>query len=406
MNRASMLNSTIGEYRVTNFLGEGGMGEVYRAVHTKIGQVVAIKILTQHSRDTNSNQRFTWEAQVQAQLNHQNIATFHGFIEHEGCACIVMEYVDGQTLSDRIRHSGPLPVNEALTIFRSIVEAVAYIHSHKIIHRDIKSNNIKIASNGRVKLLDFGIASSTAAPRLTMTGVVVGALESLSPEQLRGARADERSDIWALGVLLYEMLTGRMPFEAQSVGEICEKTNKGLYPPPSKLNPSVPREFEAMTTRCLKKNPDDRFQTASSLLEETRRAGRGLSDSKSRSDKTPDTWKRLLDFSRRQKKILLPVLAAILIAGFYFLTSSSNPPSGKAGPVRAVIIRTTEGPARVYSDGGYLGDTPLNFEAQSGERFKLKLKREGFRDKEFSIQVGEGVNEYAYTLEKIDVVNR
>lgn len=401
MNRATMLNSNIGEYRVTDFLSAGGMGEVYRAVHNKIGQVVAIKVLLQESRDAASNQRFAWEAQVQARLNHPNIAAFHGLTEHQGCPCIVMEYVDGQTLSDQIRFSGPLAIHEALTVFQSVVEAVAYIHAQGIIHRDLKSNNVKITSDGRVKLLDFGIASSALAPKMTMAGLVVGALESLSPEQLQGQRADERSDIWALGVLLYEMVTGRVPFEAQSVGEICNKTSKGSYPPPAMLNPSITREAELLIARCLKRNPADRHQSAIALLDDTRRAVANLSARKPQLLKHSISWQSRV--TRQWRIVLLPLLALLIVATIYFLPS---PSALLAGPSRMVTIRTTEGPAGVYRNGSYIGETPLKVEVPSSMRVELMLKREGYRQREFTIQANEGSNEYDYTLEKIDHGNR
>jgi serine/threonine protein kinase len=302
---------------------------------------------------------------VQARLNHPNIAAFHSLTEHQGCPCIVMEYVDGQTLSDRIRFSGPLPMREALAIFQAVVEAVAYIHAQGIIHRDLKSNNIKITSSGRAKLLDFGIASSALAPKMTMTGMVVGALESLSPEQMQGQRADERSDIWALGVLLYEMVTGRMPFEAQSVGEICSKTTKGTYAPPKALNPSLTREVETLITRCLKKNPADRCPSAAVLLSDIRRAAASLSARPPQPAPNSMPWKSLATAVQNRRTVLVSLLAVLILAAIYFLPSPSALP---VGPGRKVTIRTTEGPARVYLGGSYLGDTPLKFDALPSQR--------------------------------------
>jgi eukaryotic-like serine/threonine-protein kinase len=189
MNRASMINEWIGEYCVTDFLGAGGMGEAYQAVHFRSGQVVAIKIALDN-RDVEARERFNWEAEVHSRLRHQNIVAFKELAQSKGRSCIVMEYVNGDTLSDRIRFGGPLPIRESLRILTSIVEAVAYLHGEGVIHRDLKSNNVKIDSSGIVKLLDFGIARSASAPKLTQTGLFVGALESVSPEQLEGRPAD------------------------------------------------------------------------------------------------------------------------------------------------------------------------------------------------------------------------
>src|SRR5262249_7793392 len=157
-------------------------------------------------------ERFYNEARIQAQLLHPNIAVLYDFLEYNGQPLIIMEYIDGQTLSERIATMGCLPLPEALSIFQAVVGAIDYIHCHVVVHGDIKSNNIKIDPSGTVKLLDFGIAKSETTPNMTVTGGIIGTLEYLSPEQFKGGIADMRSDIWALGVLFYEMLSGRVPF--------------------------------------------------------------------------------------------------------------------------------------------------------------------------------------------------
>jgi serine/threonine protein kinase len=194
-----MISTTIGEYRILDRVGAGGMGEVYRAVHPKLGRNVAVKVLSNVSRRDDFGAQFLNEARIQAGLHHPNIATLYDFLECSGQACIVMEYVDGLTLAERISKAGPIPQAEALRIFRDVVAAVRYIHSHGIIHRDIKPHNIKISSAGEVKLLDFGIAKAETTPRFTAAGKVIGTFEYLSPERLRGCAADVRSDIWAQG---------------------------------------------------------------------------------------------------------------------------------------------------------------------------------------------------------------
>src|SRR5215207_10110760 len=266
MSRPFQQSSVIGEYRVVDYLGEGGMGQVYRAVHSKINSVVAIKALTNAGHSLGSIERFLNEACIQARLQHPNIATLYDFVECEGQPCIIMEYVDGQTLAERIRELGQLPLHEALHVLQKIGEALEYIHENGIVHRDIKSNNVKITSRWQVKLLDFGIARAEAGQAMTQVGMVIGTPIYLSPEQLRGERADARSDIWALGVLLYEMLTGDMPFKATTFGELYERITAGGYPPPAALNRAVPRGAEEIIARCLKKNAAERYQTVHELL--------------------------------------------------------------------------------------------------------------------------------------------
>jgi len=277
MSNSLLLNSMVGEYRLIDFLGEGGMGEVYRGVHAKLGRVAAIKVLNPSARREHGFvERFFNEARIQESLHHPNIAAVYDFTETQGQPCIIMEYVDGDTLCERVRPHGPLPMSEALRIFSAVVDAIAYVHAHGVIHRDIKSNNIKIGTQGQVKLLDFGIAKGGASPALTQTGSVVGTIEYLSPEQLSTGHADQRSDIWALGVLLYEMTTGRVPFQAQTIGALCAQISNAEYPPLRQLNPAAPADVANIAARCLKKNAADRYQSAEVLLADVRRAADAL----------------------------------------------------------------------------------------------------------------------------------
>ncbi len=272
MSRAFDTNQSVGEYRIVDFLGAGGMGEVYRAMHQKIGRVAAVKVLTQATQSSGFVERFFNEARIQASLQHPNVATLYDFCEVQGQPCIIMEYVDGQTISERIdAYRAPLPLSETVYVFEKVCEAIDYIHRHGVIHRDIKSNNIKISSQGQVKLLDFGIAKGQGSQQLTQAGSIIGTIQYLAPELVRGGTADARGDIWALGVLLYEMVTGRTPFDADTIGDLCDRIDRAQYAPPAQLNPGVPREVAAIIARCLRKNPAERYASAGDLLAEARR---------------------------------------------------------------------------------------------------------------------------------------
>jgi serine/threonine protein kinase len=407
MREVLHINTTIGEYRITGFLGAGGMGEVYRAEHNRIGRSAAVKVLTHTTNTDGSLERFFNEAQIQASLRHPNVATLYDFTEVNGQPCIIMEYVDGQTLAERIRPCGPLALAETVYIFQAVVEAIAYIHGNGVVHRDIKSNNIKVSSAGEVKLLDFGIAKSEASQQLTATGSVIGTLEYLSPEQLMGGVADARSDIWALGVLLYEMAVGRVPFEAITIGELCRKIQKVEYTPASVLNPAVPREVATVITRCLRKNPMDRYRTARDLLEDTKRlralvstpglsgvAGTGLS-------RGGPLRVSLAGIDKKLVGIVAAAVVSIAILGssLYLLSThdwsatSAQSPSPKAQDAHntssgaqpesasdtvTVTIDAIGGTAKVYQDGRFVNDTPCPITARIGETVNVELRKEGF----------------------------
>jgi serine/threonine protein kinase len=222
----------IGPYEVVSMLGAGGMGEVYRARDTSLKCDVALKILPESfAADFERLARFQREAEVLASLNHPHIAGIHGLAETGGIKALVMELVEGEDLASRIAR-GPMPVNEVLPVAMQIAEALEAAHEKGIIHRDLKPANIKLRPDGTVKILDFGLAKSleptgvpsvlsepptVLSPARTLTGVIVGTPTYMSPEQARGKTVDKRTDIWAFGCLLYEMLTGKRPFPGEIV---------------------------------------------------------------------------------------------------------------------------------------------------------------------------------------------
>jgi serine/threonine protein kinase len=263
------IGQQLGSYQITSLLGKGGMGEVYRARDTKLKRDVAIKILSdEFSRDPDRVSRFQREAEVLASLNHPNIAAIYDLQEANGSRYLVLELVEGETLADRIAR-GPIPVEEALDIAKSICEALEAAHEKGIIHRDLKPANVKI-TDGKVKVLDFGLAkvmSSTApattlsnSPTLltgTMGGAIVGTAAYMSPEQARGRNLDKRTDIWAFGVVLYEMLTGRMLFSAETASETIAAVM--LKEPDWNMLPAnIPARVRDLLRRCLVKEPRNR----------------------------------------------------------------------------------------------------------------------------------------------------
>ena len=430
MSNSLLLNSMVGEYRLIDFLGEGGMGEVYRAVHSKLGRVAAIKVLNAAGqRERGFVERFFNEARIQESLHHPNIAAVYDFTEVQGQPCIVMEYVDGDTLCDRVRPYGPLPTAEALRIFSAVVDAIYYVHSHGVIHRDIKSNNIKIGTSGQVKLLDFGIAKGDASPGLTQTGSVVGTLEYLSPEQLSLGHSDQRSDIWALGVLLYEMMTGHVPFEAQTIGALCAKISSADYPPLRQVNPAAPSDVAAIVTRCLKKNAADRYQTAHALFADVRRAADALDGPKPQPPRAhkhtpqverdpygpPPPTASVADGPLLGRGWLLAggvaavVLSIVALGGaglWYALSTPTvenvNASSFAAKPSnggKTVKVEMSDGPAEIWQGDKLIGVGQANVTADVGDWVELKLKRNG-KERVERFQMTENRKTWTLTFQK------
>ena len=269
-----LVGKTLGRYEIVDLLGAGGMGEVYRALDTRLGRPVAIKVITtKATQNRRAIERFEREAKTVAQLSHPNILDIHDFGRDDGVLYAVTELLEGQDLRDRMRGS-MLPLSKALEIGAAVANGLAAAHSKGIVHRDIKPENIFVTSTGQVKILDFGIAGlKGGAPledvdlearteSLTLTGDVVGTVGYMSPEQIRGEKADPRSDIFAFGSLLYEVLTGHRAFR----GETSHDTAKAILirdpDPITDFRHDVPPVLEVIVRRCLEKQPDERFESA------------------------------------------------------------------------------------------------------------------------------------------------
>jgi serine/threonine protein kinase len=257
-----MEGKILGNYRVTRKIGQGGMGAVYLARDTGLERDVAIKVISPElARNPALPARFRVEAIAQARLNHPNIVTIHSFEQQKDSYHIVMEYVEGKTLKGIIKETGKLPVKQALKIFSGLLEGMAYAHKKGVLHRDIKPANIYITSTGTVKIGDFGIAKVSGIDGLTRVGVTVGTLLYSSPEQIRGEKMGPTTDIYSLGVTLYEMLTGVQPFKAGSGSDFeVQKAHLEIIPQkPSTLNSEVPPALDAVVMKSLAKDPRQRF---------------------------------------------------------------------------------------------------------------------------------------------------
>jgi serine/threonine-protein kinase len=264
-----------GRYRIERKLGAGGMADVYLAEDQELGRRVAIKILNgRHANDAQFIERFRREAKNAAALNHPNIVSIYDRGEAEDTYYIAMEYLDGRTLKELIVGRGAAPINVAIEYARQILSALRFAHRHGIVHRDIKPHNVLVDGEGRVKVTDFGIARAGTS-QMTETGSIVGTAQYLSPEQAQGREVDQRSDLYSLGIVLYELLTGKTPFEGETPVEIAMKHLSNTPKPPSKLRPDVPPELDMVVMRALAKNPDERYQSADEMEGDLDRVARG-----------------------------------------------------------------------------------------------------------------------------------
>jgi serine/threonine-protein kinase len=265
-----------GRYRIMRKLGSGGMADVYLAEDEELGRRVAIKILNdKHANDEQFVERFRREAKNAAGLSHPNIVSIYDRGEAEGTYYIAMEYLDGRSLKEIVVARGPLPISDAIEATRQVLTALRFAHRKGVVHRDIKPHNVMADADGRLKVTDFGIARAGVS-QMTEAGSIIGTAQYLSPEQARGAAVDQRSDLYSIGVVLYEMLTGQVPFTGESPVEIAMKHLSDTPRPPSLLRPEIPPDLDMVVLRALAKNPEDRFQTAEEMDAELERVAAGV----------------------------------------------------------------------------------------------------------------------------------
>jgi eukaryotic-like serine/threonine-protein kinase len=319
----------LGPYEIQAVVGAGGMGEVYRAHDSKLNRAVAIKVLPSDvSSSPERLARFGREAQILARLNHPHIAQVYNFEDSTSIRALVLELVEGPTLADRIA-TGAIPLVDALAIARQIAEALKAAHAQGIVHRDLKPANIKVRDDGTVKVLDFGLATmadyltgSSTAPTVTghpatLAGTIMGTVSYMSPEQVEGKTVDQRTDLWALGVVMYEMVTRRKPFDSSTLpGTMVEILQK-----PTPPLAGVPRNVRHVVERCLQKDRSARYASAEDLIHDLDACGSALS-----APNVPGiAW--ALVASVRRSRVAVPALviaAAVVSGGLWSLHQSSN----------------------------------------------------------------------------------
>jgi len=316
-------------YEVIEELGKGGMGRVYKALDKEINEEVAIKLLKPEiASDDSTVERFRNELKFARKISHKNVCRMYHLSKEEETPYITMEYVPGEDLKSLVKRKGKLADEEAISIAKQVCEGLAEAHELGVVHRDLKPQNIMIDEKGRAKIMDFGIARSVEAPGVTQTGMMIGTPDYISPEQAEGEEADHRADIYSLGVVLYEMVTGSLPFKGDIALSVALKHKTEIPPNPKKLNPKVSEELSKLILICMEKDRERRYRTAGELLSELDKIEKGI-----------PLAKRILlkrRFEIKWKSIFLyggvPLLLILLIGGAISLFT------GRAGTIDSIAI--------------------------------------------------------------------
>jgi serine/threonine-protein kinase len=317
-NNTDKIPDSIGNYKILGRLGKGGMGDIYKAIQNPLNRIVALKVLPPHFvRDEEFAKRFEIEARAISLLQHQNIVSIYEYGEEDGYRFFAMQFVDGMDLSQLIEGHREVPIKTVIDLSRQICRGLLYAHNHSVIHRDIKPQNILIDRNKVAKLSDFGIAKIYSGTNITMTGFTLGTPEYMSPEQALGKRIDHQTDIYSLGIVIYEMLTRQLPFTGGDAMAVAYKQVHDQPVLPSQKRRDTPKRLELIVLKALKKDREDRYQSIEEMLghldsvdpDERAEVGPGVVVQGSEPEALPasarPTERRIVD--RRQSSNHLPV---------------------------------------------------------------------------------------------------
>jgi serine/threonine protein kinase/Tfp pilus assembly protein PilF len=304
-----------GRYQVVEEMGRGGMGRVYKVIDTKLKEELALKVIhPEIAVDERIIKRFGNELKMARKISHKNVCRMYHLEEDEGIHYITMEFIRGESLKDMIGMMGQLSPGQALSVVKQVCEGLAEAHKLGVVHRDLKPSNIMIDREGNARIMDFGIARSLKAKGITRTGTMIGTPEYMSPEQVEGLETDQRSDLYSLGVILYEMATGRIPFDGDTPFSIALKHKSEKPQNPKEVNPQIPENLSRLIMNCLEKDREKRYQTAEELLAELGKIEEGIPTEERVIPRRRATVSREITVTFNLKKVLIPVLAIVALA--------------------------------------------------------------------------------------------